>query len=51
MMRTKPGSYYAVSFDIGMNELKMVIADIASEILVQRELNTVKEFRQKKLLI
>ena len=36
MLELKPGSYYAVGFDIGMNELKMVIADITSEILVQK---------------
>ncbi|HZK25927.1 MAG TPA: ROK family transcriptional regulator [Thermoclostridium sp.] len=38
MLEIKPDSYYAVGFDIGMNELKMVIADITSNILVQRSL-------------
>ena len=37
MLELKPNSYYAVGFDIGMNELKMVIADITASILVQKE--------------
>ena len=36
MLELKPNSYYAVGFDIGMNELKMVIADITASILLQR---------------
>jgi len=37
MLELKPNSYYAVGFDIGMNEIKMVIADITANILVQEE--------------
>lgn len=36
LLELKPNSYYAVGFDIGMNELKMVIADITADILVQK---------------
>jgi len=37
MLELKPNSYYAVGFDIGMSELKMVIADITASILLQRQ--------------
>ncbi|UZQ86457.1 ROK family transcriptional regulator [Thermoclostridium stercorarium] len=36
MLELKPNSYFAVGFDIGMTELKMVIADITANILVQK---------------
>lgn len=36
MLELKPNSYFAVGFDIGMNELKMVMADITANILIQR---------------
>lgn len=50
MLELKPGSYYAVGFDIGMNELKMVIADITSEILVQRELKYSQGISTEKVI-
>ena len=37
MLELKPNSYYAVGFDIGMSELKMVIADITAKVLVQKQ--------------
>lgn len=36
MLELKPNSYFAVGFDIGMSELKMVIADITANILIQK---------------
>ena len=38
MLEIKPNSYYAAGFDIGMEELQMVIADITGQILYQQNL-------------
>jgi predicted NBD/HSP70 family sugar kinase len=38
MLEIKPRSYYAAGFDIGMEELQMVIADITGKILYHRNL-------------
>ena len=38
MLEIKPDSYYAAGFDIGMDELQMVIADITGKVIVEKNL-------------
>lgn len=38
MLEIKPISYYAAGFDIGMEELQMVVADITGQILLEKKL-------------
>ena len=38
MLEIRPNSYYAAGFDIGMEELQMVVADITGKILYHRNL-------------
>lgn len=38
MLEIKPNSYYAAGFDIGMEDLQIVVADITGQILYQRNL-------------
>ena len=47
MLEIRPNSYYAAGFDIGMEELQMVVADITERSLLQ-ELSILPNFSGKQ---